>query len=122
MIEYRVVCANHGNRGHSTHAWRKPNLKKATQAVIDLNHAAEMNRTAFYANEAPYRVESRDVSKWGIHYEEHVCPTCGEHETPEDRPQCGACAGDICASCQINQAEAGEFCEPCLRHESSFTH
>jgi len=121
MIEYRVVCANHGQRGHSTHAWKKPNLKKATQSVIDLNHDAEMNRNGYYTGEAPYRVESRTVTRWTEHLEEHMCPTCGVYETLESESQCRTCADAECALC-TNQAEQGNWCLPCLRHEQSFTH
>ena len=62
--EIRVVCANHGQAGHADHAWNRPTLAKAKQSVIDLDHRAEMNRTAYYHHEAPYRIETREVGAW----------------------------------------------------------
>ena len=65
-IEYRIVCANHGTSGHSSHALVKNDLKKAKQSVIDLNHRAEMKSNLFYGKEAPYVIETREVGPWGV--------------------------------------------------------
>ena len=64
--EWRVVCAHQGTPGHTDHAWVKGNEKKARQAVIDSNHRAEMKPKSFYADEAPYQVESREVGPWEV--------------------------------------------------------
>lgn len=64
-IEYRVVCAHFGTRHHSTHKFPKGDGKKATQSVIDLNHHSEMaSDDIYYKHEAPYRVQTREVSAW----------------------------------------------------------
>lgn len=63
-LEWRVVCARFGQRGHSTHAWKKPTEGKAVQSVIDLDHHAQMHPGSFYASEAPYQVQSREVTEW----------------------------------------------------------
>ena len=66
-LEHRVVCAHFGkSTRHTSHKWAKKDKKKATQSVIDLNHHAEMvGRDHFYYNEAPYRVQIREVTAWG---------------------------------------------------------
>jgi len=62
--EYRMVCAHHGERGHSSHAYPKGTLAKAEQSKIDSDHRAEMAPTDYYAGEAPWVVESREVGAW----------------------------------------------------------
>ena len=64
--EYRVVCARYGERGHGQHTWAKKTEAKAKQAVIDNNHHAEVvvASTHFYTQEAPYRVQVREVTDW----------------------------------------------------------
>jgi hypothetical protein len=62
--EWRVVCSRYGTSGHSSHAWPKGTEAKARQSVIDADHHAEMNPGTFYAKEAPYVVESREVAPW----------------------------------------------------------
>lgn len=62
--EYRVVCAHFGEAGHSQHKWPKANQAKALQSVIDQDHHAEMHPGLWYAGEAPYQVQSREVSAW----------------------------------------------------------
>ena len=64
-LEMRVVCAHFGDgTRHTTHKFPKGTMKKAQQSVIDLNHQAEMRTEGFYSNEAPYRVETRQVTAW----------------------------------------------------------
>ncbi len=63
-LEHRIVCAKHGERGHSSHAYPKRDLAKAQQDVIDANHRAEVGKTDFYRGEAPWTVERREVSPW----------------------------------------------------------
>ena len=63
--EYRVICGNFGSRGHSSHAWPKANKAKAKQAVIDLDHHAEIHPTSYYAGEAPYEIQTREVTALG---------------------------------------------------------
>lgn len=63
--EYRVVCGKHGQRGHSSHTWSKGSKQKAVQSVIDLNHHAEIHPNLYYADEAPYEVQEREVGAWG---------------------------------------------------------
>jgi len=71
-VQYRLVCAKHGvDRGHSSHAYPKSSLAKATQAVIDADHQSAMlsARSAqragdYYGGEAPWRVQQREVSVW----------------------------------------------------------
>ncbi len=66
--EYRVVCAHLGEATrHSSHKWDKrgkDRKKKAAQSVTDLNHHREMQSSHFYRNEAPYRVQVREVGAW----------------------------------------------------------
>ena len=65
--EHRVVCDRFGTRGHSDHKWIKTGKnakKRATQIVIDQNHHAEMHPDHFYAKEAPYRRQEREVTEW----------------------------------------------------------
>ena len=69
---YRIVCAKQGNdRDHTTHAYSKNSLAKATQARIDADHHSEMvARTNspgpgnYYLNEAPWRIETREIGEW----------------------------------------------------------
>jgi len=79
-VQYRLVCAKHGvDRGHSTHAYPKSTLAKATQAVIDADHQSEMLSARstsdaqragdYYGGEAPWRVQRREVSVWEDSYE-----------------------------------------------------
>lgn len=64
-FEFRVVCAHFGTHTrHSSHKWNKQNVKKAEQSVIDLNHHREMQDSSFYRNEAPYRIQTREVTAW----------------------------------------------------------
>lgn len=71
--EWRVVCAHHGNSmDHRSHTWGKRDQAKAEQSVIDLDHKAQQNADAvaggaakrWYADEAPYRVQVREVGEW----------------------------------------------------------
>ncbi len=68
--EFRVVCAHYGTSNrHSTHKWNKHGKDrehKANQSVIELNHHAEITRPgeSFYRNEAPYKVQTREVGAW----------------------------------------------------------
>lgn len=67
---YRIVCVKQGNdRGHTTHAYSKSSLAKATQAVIDADHHSEMVIAKvgvgnYYLNEAPWRIQSREIGEW----------------------------------------------------------
>ena len=64
-IEYRITCANFGDRHHRTHQWIKNTKVKAQQSVTDLNHHAEMApATHYYKREAPYVIERREVTAW----------------------------------------------------------
>lgn len=63
-LEWRLVCAQHGTSGHSSHTWAKRDEAKARQSKRDADHHAEMNPTTWYAREAPYEVQSREVSPW----------------------------------------------------------
>jgi hypothetical protein len=65
--EIRIVCANYGKKGqssHSSHAWNKTTMAKAKQSLIDLDHRAELHPNSYYANEAPYRIQVREVTAW----------------------------------------------------------
>ena len=62
--EWQVVCANHRQAGHADHAWKRGTLAKAKQSVIDNNHRASMNKAAWYTNEAPYKIQTREVGAW----------------------------------------------------------
>lgn len=66
--ELRVVCANYGTSGHSTHVWPKKDLAKAKQALRDAAHHAEMmigqEGRHWYLEEVPHRIEERTVSEW----------------------------------------------------------
>ncbi len=63
-VEHRMVCAKHGQRGHSSHAYIKKNLAKAQQDTIDANHRASQGSTFFYKEEAPYVIQRREVGAW----------------------------------------------------------
>ncbi len=70
-IEYRLVCAQHGTKGHSTHAYSMPkDAKVRTQKVIDMNHHCGMmadrslNRSMYYKNEIPWTIQEREVGAW----------------------------------------------------------
>jgi len=70
-LQYRLICAKHGERGHSTHAYNMPDDKKRrAQKVIDADHHTEMlaarsaERSGYYAAEAPWTLEEREVGKW----------------------------------------------------------
>jgi len=73
--EWRVVCANFGQKGHAQHFWEKKDKAKAEQSKVDSDHHAEMlkaraagqedGRVHWYVGEAPYVVQTREVSKWG---------------------------------------------------------
>ena len=63
-LEHRMVCAKHGERGHSTHAYPKRDLAKATQDKLNADHKAEMDKTDFYRGEAPWVIQTREVGKW----------------------------------------------------------
>ena len=62
--EWRLTCSQHGTKGHSSHTWPKRDEAKARQSKLDADHHAEMHPTTFYAREAPYVVESREVGPW----------------------------------------------------------
>ncbi|KKN26547.1 hypothetical protein LCGC14_0873740 [marine sediment metagenome] len=67
--EFRVVCSRFGTRDHSGHVSVKTGNdaeKRAVQAVIDANHHAEtvVGSDHFYRQEAPYRIQTREVSEW----------------------------------------------------------
>ena len=68
IYEFRVVCAHFGTRHHLAHKWDKKGKDrkhKAAQSVIDLNHSADIRpNTNFYQGEAPYRVQTREVTAW----------------------------------------------------------
>ncbi len=67
-LEYRIVCAHFGTSSrHTSHKFDKKGKdrkRKAKQSVIEANHQAEMTTDGFYSNEAPYRVQTREVSAW----------------------------------------------------------
>jgi len=66
--EVRIVCVNYGKKGqghHSSHTHGKRDLATAKQSVVDLDHHAEMHPTSYYSREVPYRIQTREVSKWG---------------------------------------------------------
>ena len=66
--EYRVVCAHFGKARHEQCKWTKHGkdaAHKAKQSVIDLNHKSDMRPdNNFYKDEAPYRVQTREVTAW----------------------------------------------------------
>jgi len=64
MNEYQIVCNHYPKTDHKRHFYLKKTLAKATQAVIDQNHHAELHPEHFYAREAPWRVQVREVGKW----------------------------------------------------------
>ena len=74
--EYRIVCAHYPASGHRSHQHAKATLAKALQAVVDANHHAEMQRDrqgerrTWYVNEAPWRVQVREVGDWLDHQPE----------------------------------------------------
>ena len=73
-LEFRLVCAQYGQRGHGTHAYSMPtDKKKREQKIIDANHHSEMlaadaDRSArshsYFAGEAPWKIQVREVGKW----------------------------------------------------------
>ena len=72
-IEYQMVCAQHGTKGHSTHAHtipKKDGPKQRAQRVLDANHHTEMlaarsaQRSSYYSGEIPWTIQEREVGKW----------------------------------------------------------
>ena len=73
-FEYRMVCAQHGTRGHGTHAYTMPTDKtRRDQKLIDANHHSEMlgakqeirsRSKAYYLAEAPWQIQKREVGRW----------------------------------------------------------
>ena len=62
--EYRMVCQRFGTQGHSGHKWMKKSEEATVQSVIDSNLHSETHPTPFHVKEAPYRRQSRIVTKW----------------------------------------------------------
>ncbi len=62
--EHRMVCQRFGTQGHSGHVWMQKSEEVAVQSVIDSNLHSETHPTPFHVAEAPYRRQSRIVTKW----------------------------------------------------------
>ena len=66
--EFRVVCARFPDEGHRLHVHTKRDLARAKQSVIDSDHHSEMmsrrGSRHWYTNEAPHRIQVREVSEW----------------------------------------------------------
>lgn len=68
QIEYRIVCKHFGTRGHSGHEVTKRGKgagAKARKALKDQNdHAARSPIGHWYRGEAPYKLQTREVTPW----------------------------------------------------------
>ena len=63
--EYRVVCARFTEPYHGQHHKTRKDKRRAVQSVIDQNaEAAELMFSSYDADEAPWRVQSRQVTEW----------------------------------------------------------
>ena len=67
--EYRVVCSRFGEGfRHREHKWEKKGKdrkQKTEKSVIELNRHAEMaSEDHFYKDEAPYQMQTREVTDW----------------------------------------------------------
>jgi len=65
ITEFRMVCANHGTTGHSSHAWgpKKTRAKVEESVEVANDHAAKVG-SPFRLGETPYRIQTRTVTKW----------------------------------------------------------
>ena len=63
--EYRVVCARFTEPYHGQHHKTKNDKRTAIRSVINQNaEAAAMKSRHFDALEAPYRMQTRQVTEW----------------------------------------------------------
>ncbi len=69
--EYRMVCAAHGKQGHGTHAHpvtakNYEKKKKSADAWTEelKTRDTAVGRSSYYANEAPWIVQTRTVTEW----------------------------------------------------------
>jgi len=64
VTEYRMVCANYGTTGHSSHAWARKVRAKVEESIEVANEHAAKVGTPFRLGETPYRIQTRTVTKW----------------------------------------------------------
>ena len=63
--EYRVVCARFTEPYHGQHHKTRKDRRTAVQSVIDQNaEVAMICAPLFDALEAPYRMQTRQVTEW----------------------------------------------------------
>ena len=62
--EWRLVCANYGTTGHSSHSRTKKDRAKAFKDKAEADRHSALHDGKFYGNEAPYRVQRREVTPW----------------------------------------------------------
>lgn len=64
--EWRVICAQHGNAGHTTHAWTRAGKDAKAKTIKSRDYMNENNprTTHWYRDELPYRVQRRPLVDW----------------------------------------------------------
>ena len=63
--EYRVVCSRFTEPFHGQHHKARKDKRAAVQSVIDQNKEAAALKSSYYdAGEAPWRMQSRQVTEW----------------------------------------------------------
>ena len=63
--EYRVVCARFTEPYHGQHHKTRADKRTAVMSVVNQNaEVAEMKSRHFDALEAPYRLQTRQVTEW----------------------------------------------------------
>ena len=63
--QYRVVCSRFTEPYHGQHHKTRKDKRRAVQSVIDQNaEVAEMKSRHFNTLEAPYRLQTRQVTEW----------------------------------------------------------
>ncbi len=69
-MEYRMICAHHGEAGHEYHHFAKYSENSAVQSAIDRNHKgeidAQMPANLRYMDHTclPYKPQQRPVHEW----------------------------------------------------------
>ena len=63
--EYRIVCARFPEPGHGLHHQEKEDHRTAVTSVVGRNAKAAVQQFYYFCSrEAPYKVQTREVSEW----------------------------------------------------------
>ena len=67
---YRIICPNHGEKGHSTHAYTKKDEATAVESLSVMDMKMEVNALrvdgtySYYKSEIGWRVQKQTVTPW----------------------------------------------------------